>query len=335
MRPVRLFLVFALLVATSISAEEKSLLVSAIFADSSIVGPALRYTTGDSEKTEYAIALLGWTIEGEMVKHRSPRQAFLLSADLTPVNAHSSDRIYVRGERAHELEYEASSFRVRGGLRLTPTERSTTDLRVAALVERVDELNDPRVVDFWEGPFVGLDVTHTWKLMRSETPLISTFDGVMLSARGEVYTGQETWSRVSVTQRAGWRFGKVHLRESVHGMTGSSLNVVNRFIVGGSWDVLGENAVYGTRFGEFRIERGFIASAGADYALPHNWTAGVRASYMNSDVVDTHGFALNATKVRRTYGINVGIGFPKDRGGDSDPIFFLGVIAPLYAKGYN
>lgn len=334
MRPVRLLLL-VFLYASFARAEEKSLLVSGIFADSSIVGPVLRYTTGDSAKTEYAISLLGWTLDGEMVKHRSPRQAFLLSADITPMNAHSSDRIYFRGERAHELEYEASSFRVRTGLRLTPTERSTTDLRVAALVERVSELDDPPVVDFWEGPFVGLDVTHTWKLMRSETPLISSFEGVMISAHGEVYTGQETWSRLSVSQRAGWRFGKVQLRESVHGMTGSSLNVVNRFIVGGSWDVLGENAIYGTRFGEFRIARGFIASAGADYALPHNWTAGVRASYLSSDVVNTRGFALNATKVRRTYGINVGIGFPKDIGGDSDPIFFLGVIAPLYAKGYN
>jgi len=334
MRPVRLLLV-ALLLASSLGAEERSLLVSGIFADSSIVGPVLQYTTGDRATTEYSLALLGWTIDGEMVKHRSARQAFLLSADITPVNAHSSDRIYLNGERAHELEYEAASYRVRTGLRLTPTEHSTTDLRVAALMERVSDLSDGRVVDFWEGPFVGLDVTHTWKMMRSESPLISSFDGVLISARAEVFTGQETWSRLSVRQSAGRRFGKVHLRESLHAMTGKSLNIVNRFVVGGSWDVQGENAIYGSRFGEFRIARGVIASAGADYALGRNWTAGVRASYLRSDVTRTHGFALNATKMRRTYGFNVGVGFPKDQGGDSDPILFLGVIAPLYAKGYN
>lgn len=334
MRSVRLLLL-VLLFTTSVRAEEKTLLVSALFADSSIVGPALRFTTGDAETTEYALSLLGWTIDGEMVKHRSPRQAFLLSADITPVNAHSSDRIFVDGERAHELEYEASSYRVRAGLRLTPTERSTTDLRVAALMERVSDLADPRVVEFWDGPFVGLDVMHTWKVTRSESPFISSFDGVAISARAEVFTGQETWSRISVNQRAGRRFGKVHLRESVNAMTGKSLNVVNRFIVGGSWDVLGENAVYGSRFGEFRIARGVIASAGADYSLPRNWTAGVRASYLRSDVVHTHGFALNATKVRRTYGFNFGVAFPKEQGGDSEPVFYLGVIAPLYAKGYN
>lgn len=334
MRPVRLLLV-VLFLASSISAEERSLLVSGIFADSSIVGPVLRYTTGDSATTEYAISLLGWTIDAEMVKHRSPRQAFLLSADITPVNAHSSDRIYFNGERAHELEYEASSYRVRTGLRLTPTEHSTTDLRVAALVERVSDLADASVVDFWEDPFVGIDVVHTWKVMRSESPFISSFDGVAISARAEVYTGQETWSRLSVSQRAGRRFGNVHLRESVHAMTGKSLNVVNRFIVGGSWDVLGENAIYGSRFGEFRIARGVIASAGADYALPRNWTAGVRASYLRSDVVHTHGFALNATKMRPTYGFNLGVAFPKEQGGDSEPIVYLSVIAPLYAKGYN
>lgn len=320
--------------ASPLSADDlpRTLLVSGIFADSSVVGPFARLSSGDPASSEYAITLLGWTVDGRWVKHLSQRHAFVASADVTPVNAHFSDRIYVDGERVDALEYEASSYRLRAGLRWTPSDRSTTDVLLVGLVEQVDDLENAAVTSFWEDPFVGVDVTHTYSVLSADRPLVSSFDGWAVSARVEAFSGSETWGRATISQRAGKQVGKVHLRQSLSLMNGKSLNVVSRFLIGGSWDALGESALYGYRFGQYRVARGGIANVGADYALPRNWQIGVRGSYLRSDVADVYGVALNVSKNRRTLGFNMGVGLPQSSSGSSDPVFYLAVIAPLYAR---
>jgi hypothetical protein len=315
------------LAASQLGAEDRTLLVSGVFADSSIVGPVVRLTTRD-----YSLTLLGGTLEGSWVKRQSPRRGWILSADVTPFNAHLSNRIYVQGERAHELEYEAASHRIRGGLRLTPTDRSTTDIQLVGLLERITDIDDATVRSFWEGPFLGLDVSHAYQNLSNESPLIGAFNGFTAGARFEVFAGPETWSRVSIHQRSGIQLGNIHLRQSLLAMSGKNLNVVNRTLIGGSWDVLAETAMYGHRFGEYRVARGVLANAGADYVLPRNWRVGLRASYLRSDVANLYGSAINVSKVWKTFGFNAGIGKPQERNGKSDAVFYLAVIAPLYVK---
>ncbi|PYQ26532.1 MAG: hypothetical protein DMF56_24235 [Acidobacteria bacterium] len=316
-----------LLAAFRLGAEDRTLLVSGVFADSSIVGPVVRFTTGESSLT-----LLGGTLEGSWVKRQSARRGWLFSADVTPFNAQLSNRIYVEGERAHELEYEAASHRIRAGFRLTPNDRITTDIQLVGLLERITDIDDARVRSFWEGPFVGLDVSHAYQHLSTESPLIGSFNGFTAGARFEVFAGPETWSRVSIHQRSGIQLGKIHLRQSLLAMSGKNLNVVNRTLIGGSWDVLGETAMYGQRFGEYRVARGALANVGADYVLPRNWRVGVRGSYLRSDVADLYGTAINVSKIWKTFGFNAGVGKPQARNGKSDAVFYVAVIAPLYAK---
>ena len=333
LRVTVLLLPVLLLAARELGAEDRALLVAGVFADSSIVGPVLRFTAGDPDSSEYSLILLGGTLDGQWIKHRSRRQAWLLSADVTPFNAHLSNRIYVEGDRAHELEYEAASHRVHAGLRFTPNAHSTTDVHLVGLFEQITDIDDAHVRNFWEGPFLGVDASHTYSRVVQDRPLIASFDGFAVSARVEVFSGPETWSRATVSQRSGVQKGKFHFRQSVLAVGGKGLNVVSRVLVGGSWDVLGETALYGHRFGEFRVARGALANAGVDYSLPRNWRVGVRGSYLHSDAAHVYGTALNVSKLRRVLGFNFGVGFPQPRGGESDPVFYLSVIAPLYARG--
>jgi hypothetical protein len=337
MRAGRLTLLMSLLVAAvpALGADERpfrTLLVSGVFADSSVAGPFARFSSGDPAASEYQLTLLGWTVDGQWLKHLSASRAIVVSADATPLNAHFSDRIYVDGERAHELTYDAASYRVRAGLRLTPSDRSSTDVLLVGLVEQVDGLDDSSVEGFWDRPFVGVDVTHTYRAIASDRPLTASFDGFAVSVRVEAFTGSTTWSRASASQRSGAQLGNVHLRQSLLVLTGKSLNVVNRFLIGGSWDALGENALYGYRYGEFRVARGVVANVGGDYALSRDWRVGIRGSYLRSDVADVYGVALNGSKTWKTFGFNMGIGVPQGAQGRSDAVVYLAVIAPLYAK---
>ena len=323
-----LLLVVALLAAADLGAQDRALLVSGVFADSSIVGPAAQFRTKDSKGTEWLLTLMGSTFDAQYAKQRSPRHAWIASADAAPFNAHLSNRIYVDGERARELEYEAASYRLRTGVRLTPNNSSTTDIQLVGLLEEITDIDDATIRNFWEGPFYGIDVSHTYKKFSSESPLVAAFTGFMVNARAELFGGPETWSRVTLSQRSGVQLGKIHLRQSVLVMGSRNLNVVSRSLIGGSWDVLGETALYGHRYGEYRVARGVVANVGGDYVLPRNWRAGIRASYLNSDAADVYGSAVNVSKVWKTFGFNFGVGKPQS----GDSVVYLALIAPLYAR---
>lgn len=307
--------------ATVFAAEPEKLLVASVFADSSIAAPVLRYSVDRGDGTSYEIGLSGWTVDGEWTRAFSPSRAWHVAVDATPINAHNSDRIYVNGRRAPELEYDNASYRARGGLRLTHGPRATTDVLLVALYESVDL---PR----WDKPYVGVEVAHTYSVQSSSTPLISAFDGIEVTGRAELMAGQENWTRLSVIEQAGRTYGRLHLRQSLTLLHGSSLDVVNRSLAGGSWDALGGTAIYGLRYGELRLERAGIASGGADVRVARNWHVGIRGSVVNTDDQWLHGHALNFAGTWKTIGANFGVGIPED----GDAVVYGALIVPLYKR---
>jgi hypothetical protein len=316
-----------MLVALPAIAEDR-LLVSSAFGDSSIVAPVVRYEVEQDDGTSWAAGLSGWTIDGEWSRPLSATRALRFTADATPLNAHNSDRIYVNGDRAPELEYDNASYRARGGLRFTPSSRHTTDVFLVALQESVEGVSDA-LEQRWSDPYAGLELAHTYSVRNASSPLIASFDGIDVTARLEAFSGEENFSRVSLIERAGRSYGRIHLRQSLALLHGSSLDVVNRFVVGGSWDSLGGTAVYGLRYGELRLRRALIASGGADVRVAGNWRVGVRGSYVDGDEGrSTYGHALNVTTTWRTVGANFGVGFPEE----GDTIVYAALIVPLYKK---
>ena len=313
-------------VALSAAAEEKRLLVSSAFADSSIVAPAARYEAAGDGRS-WAAAVTGWTIDLEWAREFGATRALRLAADATPLNAHNSNLMYAGGKRESSLDYDNASYRLRGGIRFTPNARSTTDVMVVALKEQVDGLA-PAIEERWSSAYGGMELAHRYAIENARQPLIGAFDGIEISARGEVMAGNETWSRVMIVQRAGRDVGSLHLRQSLTWMNGSALDVVNRFLVGGSWDALGGTAIYGLRYGELRVARGVIGSGGADVRLGRGWTVGVRGSYIDADTGSTYGHALNATKSWKTVGTNFGVGISES----SDSTIYAALIVPLYHR---
>lgn len=309
------------------SAEEKKLLVSSAFADPSLVAPVVRLDVDRGDGTSYAVGLSGWTIDGEWTRRLTESRALRLTLDATPLNAHNSNLMYVNGTRAEELEYENASYRARGGMRFAHGARGTTDVLLVALYENVSNVPSA-VADRWDSPYAGVEVAHTYSVMNAREPLVGAFDGIEVTARGEVFSGNENWSRVMLVEQAGRNIGRFHLRQSLSIMTGSSLDVVNRFVVGGSWDALGGTAVYGTRYGELRLGRAVIASGGADVRLPRQWRVGIRGSYVGGDDDSTYGHAVNASKIWKTIGANFGVGVSEN----SDATFYAALIVPLYQK---
>ena len=92
-------------------------------------------------------------------------------------------------------------------------------------------------------------------------------------------------------------------------MNGSHLDEVSAFLTGGSWDATRAMAVYGTRYAEFRITRGGIASAGLDYSVTRSLEVGFRASALRAPSLHKSGVLLQLT--RKVGGLHVSVGAGK------------------------
>jgi hypothetical protein len=318
------------------SPAENELLISSLFADSSIVAPVVDWRRQGVNGSSVRYGLSGWTVGGEVATKMAGARSFLVSADATPIHAHNSDRIFVDGRREHSLEYRNGSYRVRSGLRFTRASQ-VTDVQAAVLYETVADGTTAggtsSLQERWRRPYVGLDVTHAYTNKRGGDPLISSMDGIEVTARGEFFAGSRSWGRVSVTENGGRDLSRWHFTHAASVMSGSSLDVVNRQLLGGSWDALGGTALYGFRYGEFRVRRAVTGSGGVDYKLPGNLRAGVRLSCTDNDVARTCGGALNVTMTWRTFGFNGGIGMPAHRSGAEAPrVAYLGAVIPLWQR---
>lgn len=311
--------------------EPASLLVSSIFADSSVVAPVVWYRNTGPDGSGYRVGLSGWTIEGQWTDRRSTAHSLLLAAELTPMNAHNSNRVYENGERTEELDYDNASYRVGGGVRFHPGQNTQIDVLLVGLYESVDGLSE-KIMRRWEKPYAGLDFHYTFREVSDARPLIAQIDGIELSVHGEGFLGEDNWSRIAVSQQWGTTVGRLHLRQGSAAVLGTTDDFVNQSLVGGSWDALGGNAVYGLRQGELRTGEALMGNFGADLRVAGNWYVGARTSLLVSEDL-IQGYALNVSGTWRTFGFSGGVALAESTGDrTTTPQVYAALIVPLHRR---
>lgn len=314
-----------LAMALPLSAQTDAV-VAGVLGDSSIVAPVVSWNRVEPTGDTLALTLSGWTVSAEMTRRRTPRARGVLSLAITPLNAHSSDRIYVDGERARELEFDASSVEATFGRVDVLSERWTSDVRLIVLYERVDGV-DEATRSFWSSPYGGVRTRQAWRRITAEDPLLLTFEGAEVSATAEVLAGSETWTRVRLDQRFSRRFGRVRAGESVVVFHGSSLNAVNAFLLGGSWPAGELRPLYGYRYAELRLDRGVGVNVDASYAITPSLAIGAHASALRSRDLDARGVAMDVTASWRGIGIRVGAAKAQER---DEVVVYASILAARF-----
>jgi hypothetical protein len=280
--------IVALLALTAVARADTRVATAVLLVEPGQAGPVLHLRNIGTNGAMWDVGIDGWTASAAIERPLERDRKFFASVELTPTHAHSSNRIYVDGRRARDREFDDASYTIRGGLRLRQNDRSSTEL--AALLGR--EVND---LDAWSSPYAGVLVLQRYRRATAYDPFDGRIHGFELSALGEIYGGDRTWSRLTLTENAGRPLGRLHLRQSAAVFAGSNLDRVSSFLVGGSWDVLGPLAIYGRHYAEFRVTRGIVANAGADYALTPRWDIGARVSAFRGMSIDATGAALQTT----------------------------------------
>ena len=299
------------LLATGMSASDMRVFTGAVLVERGQAAPVVELLSVGENGLVRRLSLSGWTIAVSRDAPVEYGRRRSVTFSVTPYNAHSSRHIYVDGERARQLEFDDAALAARAGYRIWQSEHASTEAAVTASKEFVGKEASRELRDRWRLPYAGVQLTQTGRFVTAEDPYSGRIEGFDVSGTIELYAGKKAWSRTTVLQSAGAAAGRLHFRQQLALMYGTNLDTVNAFLPGGSWDVIGPEAVYGTRYAEFRVNKGAILGGGADYAIGA-WELGVRGSVIRAPSLHASGRMFQVA--RRVAGIHYSAAVGTSRG---------------------
>lgn len=287
--------VLLVLMSAVAHAGDSKLVTTELLYETGQVAPVVELRSIADDGSLWRFAVEGWTLSATRERTMTKQSRWFATLSATPHNAHSSERIYRDGARAHDLEFSDEAYSVRAGVRLSEGDHVSTEVSTVVGREILGDDAAPELREHWRTPYAGLQLTHRLRFVTAEDPITGRIHGIELAATAEGFGGRRAWSRGMLTEEGGWSVGRLHLRQTIALMTGSQLDEVSAFLTGGSWDALRASAVYGTRYAEFRITRGAIANAGLDYSLTPSFELGLRASVLRAPSLHKSGAMLQLT----------------------------------------
>jgi hypothetical protein len=328
-RAVIAFLVFA---AAAARGSDMRLATGLLLVEPGQAAPVLELRDTAASGNAWSLGISGWTLAAGIERPVERGRRLFVSVALTPYNAHSSRRMYRDGARARDLEYDSAAYSVRGGLRIRAGERITSEIS-AVLGREVIGDDAPRALrDHWRSPYAGVVWSQRYRRVSAEDPFAARIHGVELAALGELYAGNRIWSRLTLSETAGRPIGPIHLRQTATLFAGSGLDRVSAFSAGGSWDVLGPTAIYGSHYAEYRPSRGIVLNGGADYALRRTWEIGGRVSAFQAPSMTRYGAALQTTLHAGGMRVTAGAALPFGGTGEKHAVIYAMVSAARFER---
>ena len=328
-----LMIIAALAVAAPARADTRLWFASLNFETTTLVVPAIGVRSTDDRGHEWNAWLTGWTVGADWSVARTPRRRWRVVARVTPVNAHSSNYIYVDGQRDLAASFSAASIDAAAGAEVVHSPRWTGHYRGLFLYDRIRGV-PARLREAWNHPFAGIATVQRYSRVRSETRFGSRWEGWKAEAAAEIYSGGHTWSRLRASAGGGHRRGPVFLSAGAAAISGQSLDTVSAFLIGGSWNLAVPDLLVGYRYAEFRVNRAATAAGGVDLRLRGALEVGVRGAVMKAPGLAARGAALQITTLWNGALFEAGVARPYTPGGQGPrrPVLFATVTAALVGR---
>src|SRR5205823_3457326 len=122
----RRFAALLILAACPLLAQTETV-VGGVVADSSIAAPVAVWNRTTSQGDSTTFVLNGWTLSWEGTRRATPRSRRVTSVAVTPLHAHSSNRLYAAGQRDRAAEFDDASLEATYGRVDLAGERWTSD----------------------------------------------------------------------------------------------------------------------------------------------------------------------------------------------------------------
>jgi hypothetical protein len=176
----------------------------------------------------------------------------------------------------------------------------------------------------WRRPYLGIEVAERWRRVTATESFGTRINGIDAGALARVLGGDRSWTQVELDAHAGRRLGRASGQLDVGGFAGHDLDVVNAFLIGGSWHLADPRLVSGYRFGEDRLTRAATANARAGVRVAGTLEVGVRASVVAGENLRRNGAGVELRAVYSGVVIDVGVAWAgsPDSSRERRPVFY-------------
>ena len=242
-----------------------------------VVAPTVYIRAPLNERHLLWASQIGWTSSLGYQALLSRRTTFLLELRGTPWRANLADVAFQDGALTEVGTFEAAQLWGDMGIRVHGESEHRAELAFVVLRPFVEGLQS-ETLDRWNRFHLGARLHPSAAWLRSDDPLRGRSDGLSLRADVHGFLGSSPWVDARVAVQAGRRWGWFFLSGSVSGFHITSADAFSRVPVGGSWDALGVDALYGFPLGAYRLATGGALSLRSDFLLFGPLELGLRGS---------------------------------------------------------
>jgi hypothetical protein len=256
-------------------AEPAVLAVQGYYESPRLFAPAV-YLVFPSANGDLGLSQVGWTTRLEGEWRQTSHVSLVGSTELTPLNAQSSNLFYRDGEEDDSRDFRDTSWNGTWGVALRAS-GLRSELRFVVLKHWLDDLPSS-TVEMWRRPYTGADWLISYSDVSAHDVYLARSRGLKVTSRAQALLGQEPFLQAEASLSYSARAGPIFASSGARAVYVSQANLVSRWLLGGSWDALGGQALFGHPFAEYRVERAATGFVRLDWDATRAMTLGLRGA---------------------------------------------------------
>ncbi len=170
-------------------------------------------------------------------------------------------------------------------------------------------MQDEALAKYWHAPHFGFFAETIYRSFSSYDLYRQRFDGYELRANLESFVTPHVWQRAMFTYESGTFKRHFYLAHEISVFTGHRLTIINKHLLGGSWDLPRVNKAYGSRLFQYRLENGIAFNVRADYPICPDLDASLQLGYMATENTNSLGAVLKLFMLYRGLLMEAGSGY--------------------------
>ena len=184
-----------------------------------------------------------------------------------------------------------------------------SELRYVVLKHWLDGLPES-TASMWRSPYTGADFEVSYENLLSSDVYRSRARGLQASARAQALLGRTPFALAEAWFNYGTRLGPLFLLGGARGVYVTEQNLVSRWLLGGSFDAQGAQALFGHPFAEYRVTRAVTGLIRLDLEATRVLSFGLRGAAAAMSEGNHHGEAAVVTLDWQSLVLSAGLGVP-------------------------
>jgi len=302
---------FILSISFPLYGSSPAFLVNIGYESPSLVAPAVISIFPDQPNKLFQLGIVGWTIFGKGELKLKKNLSMGISLDVTPQNSNGSIYRYKDGKRDPRLEFKNSTSFFQLYSVAKHNRNTSTRFGVLFLKEHVNGLSD-EIESIWNQFYTGISLQQSYKNVIYEDFFNNRWDGKKLTVSLQYMNGYHSFYKGHFSGGFGKKIHDFQIMMTGKAFFSKNLNVVNQFIVGGSWELDQLDFLPGSHYGEFRIDQGILGNLRIDYSLMPDIDIGFRSGILMTPQKNHIGYGLKMMTVFQGIVCHFGLGISGD-----------------------